>query len=142
NTIIKLVVVILIVLLAFWLGVVYGHHNKANITTAGGFSSSRGNFAGGGFGTVSAVSSTSITVSNQRTNAATTYSITSSTKITDDGQTVSVSSIADGERVIVEPTSSGGTVAGSILVNPSFGGFGGGSSTTNGSSTTGSITTQ
>jgi hypothetical protein len=153
QRVIKVLAVILLVVVAFWLGILYGdHHTKDSLatgssstTTGGGNGFSRG---GGGLGTVSAVSSTSITVASQRSGTSNTYAITSSTKITDAGQSATVSSIATGDRVIVTPSSSNSSDASQILVNPSFGGFGGGdsstsgSSTSNGSSTSGSATIQ
>jgi len=127
--------VIILCGLSFYGGVSYQkHHAKAtpaantNIGSngAGGFGGS-GARRSGGFGQVTAVSSTSITVSNQRTGASTTYSITSSTTITDSGQSVTTSDIQTGDTVLVTTSGSGSTTATAILVNPSFGGGLGGS---------------
>jgi hypothetical protein len=94
----------------------------------------------GGFGKVASISSSSITISNERTSANTTYSITSGTTITDNGQSATASSIQDGDIVIVTTSSTSPTTATRILVNPSFGnGYGGASAS--GSNTTGSQTT-
>lgn len=142
QSVIKVLAVILLLVLAFWGGTVYGKHH-AKTTSASNFTTGSSGFGGfrggGGFGTVSAISSGSITVNNTRTGESKTYAITSSTKITDNGQTVSASSIADGDTVVVIPSSSDSSDAASIIVNPSFGGFGGGGSSAN--SSTGSGTT-
>jgi len=93
----------------------------------------------GGFGTVTAVSSDSITISEQSmpgasssTSSATTktYSITSSTAITDNGSTVTTSDIAVGDSVMVQTSSSTSTTATQIIVNPTMGGPSSSSSST------------
>jgi hypothetical protein len=132
------IVVIILCGLSFFGGESYGknHAPKAAATTSafGGSGSAGGGFGGGGFrhsggfGQVSAVSSSSITVQNPRSGTSTTYSITASTTITDNGQTVPASDIQVGDTVIIQVASSGSTTATTILVNPSFGGGGGGSS--------------
>jgi len=108
----------------FYIGVAYQkHHNKtpiaANKTTNGQF----GNFGGRGgsfanrlFGSVTAVSPTSITVANPRTNSTTTVTINSSTTITDNQQTISTSSISIGEEVIVALNPNNTSFATSIAV--------------------------
>ncbi len=121
--------------LSFWGGTAYqkGHAPKAIATTSSSGGSGAGGFGGGGrgrfsggLGQVTAVSTSSITITNQRTNASTTYSITSSTTITDSGQTVTASDIQTGDTVLVSTSGSASTTATRILVNPSFGGgFGG-----------------
>lgn len=126
---IGLVVVVLILCgLSFYGGISYQkHHVKASAVSStasrtglgGGFGGTR---RSGGFGQVTAVSSTSITLTNQRTNASTTYSITSTTTITDNGQAVTTSDIQTGDTVLVTTSASSSTTATSILVNPSFGG--------------------
>ena len=131
HSLLKVVAVIVLLVIAFWGGTVYGrHHTVATSKSAFSLRSGFGGFShGGGFGTVSAISASSITVDNSRTGQSTSYAITSSTKITDNGQSAAASSIATGERVVVVPSTSNSSDAASILVNPSFGGFGGGSST-------------
>lgn len=135
KTAIGIVVVVILCGLSFYSGDSYGknHAPKAaatasfRTTTGGGFGG--GGFRnGGGFGQVTAVSSSSITVQNPRSGASTTYAITSSTAITDNGQTVSTSDIQTGDVVIIQVASSGSTTATSIMVNPSYGGGGGGAS--------------
>jgi hypothetical protein len=79
------------------------------------------------FGTVSAVSSTSITIQT-RSGTTSTYTITSSTTVTNAGQSASVSDIQSGDTVIMTLDSSNTQDVSSIMLNPSFGGgFGGGS---------------
>lgn len=120
--------------LSFWGGITYQeHHGKTTMLTGnsngfgGGFSRQSGMRRLGAIGQVTAVSSTSITVDNQRTGSSSTYSITSATTISDNGQGATASDIQTGATVVIIPTSSGSTTAGRILVNPSFGGgFGGG----------------
>jgi hypothetical protein len=145
HTIGAIVIVVLLCIVSFLGGSIYGKHiaPKTTVTSAsssagaGGGSAGREGFRnGGGFGQVTAVSSSSITLQNPRSGTSTTYSITSSTTITDNGQTVAASSIQTGDTVIIEVASSGSTVAKTILVNPNFGGGGGGASS-NGSSTGG-----
>jgi hypothetical protein len=95
-----------------------------------GSSSGGGGFGGGfqrgdrAFGTVSAVSSSSITIQT-RSGTTSTYNLTSSTTVTDSGQTSSVSSIQNGDTVILTLDSSNTQNVSSILLNPSFGGGGG-----------------
>lgn len=78
----------------------------------------RGNRA---FGTVNAVSSSSITVQTRSGNSAT-YTITSSTTMSNDGQSGNVSDIQTGDTVILTLDSSNTQNVTSILLNPSFGG--------------------
>jgi hypothetical protein len=118
--------------LSFWGGTSYQkshtHVAVSNVSSnygggAGGFSG-RGGY-GGGFGTVTAISSTSISVQNARSGTTTTYAITPSTVITDNGATVTYSDIANGDTVIVMASSTSSTTATTINVNPSYGGPGG-----------------
>jgi hypothetical protein len=144
HTIGAIVIVVLLCIVSFFGGSIYGKHHAPKTAATSAFSSSAkgGGFAGGGFrngggfGQVTAVSSSSITLQNPRSGTSTTYSITSSTTITDNGQAVSASSIQTGDTVIIQVASSGSTIAKTILVNPNFGG-GGGASSSGGSSTGG-----
>lgn len=109
--------------------------NSAAISSSGSSSTGfpgggRGGFGrrAGGIGQVTTISATSITINNQRTGASNTYSIDSSTAISDNGQTVSTSDIQSGDTVLVTTSGSGSTTATRILVNPSFGGGPGGDS--------------
>ena len=101
-------------------------------TTAAQGAGSRSGFGGGfnrgdrALGTVTAVSSTSISVQT-RSGSSKTYTITSSTTVTDNGQSSSVSDIQTGDTVIMTLDSSNTQDVSSIMLNPSFGGgFGGG----------------
>lgn len=71
-------------------------------------------------GTVTAVSSTSITVKSSDTNASQTFAINSGTQITHHGATLSASGINVGDTVSLVPTDSDASVAWYILVNPTF----------------------
>jgi hypothetical protein len=147
-----IVVVIILCALSFGLGVISQKHGTKTVvatsSVTGGHFTGGGGFGGhrsGGFGQVTAVSPTSITITNERSGASSTYAITASTTITDSGQTVTTSSIQTGDTVIIMTSSSSTSTATSILVNPSFGGgFGGGASgsSSSGSSTSGSSTSQ
>jgi len=130
GPVLGIVLVVLLCGVSFAGGIAYQKHNTKT-TTASNFAAMGGvRRQGGGIGTVSAISSTSITVTSQRTNTDKTYTINSSTTITNNGQTASVSDIQTGDMVIVVPTSSTSNTASRILVNPSFGGgFGGGTQT-------------
>lgn len=81
----------------------------------------------GAFGAVKAVSDTSITVSNTRTNTDQTFAIDSSTAVTDGGAASTVSAIKVGDNVAIRASSSDATKATTIVLNPqvpSGGGFG------------------
>jgi len=126
------VVVLLLVVGAgcFYGGVAYqkGHQKTAgtntNMTAFGGTRATGGPGGGmmGGFGTVTAISATSITVESSQTSTSTTYVITSATKVTDNGSTSSVSAIQTGDTVIVQPESSSAKTAATIVLNPSMSG--------------------
>ncbi|HUC88322.1 MAG TPA: hypothetical protein VMR95_04200 [Candidatus Binatia bacterium] len=73
-------------------------------------------------GSVTAISPSSISVQDSRTGSTVTLSITSSTAITDSGQTVTTSDIQTGDTVVVVASSSSSNQASRILVNPSYGG--------------------
>ena len=87
---------------------------------------SEGSFGGrggqqmGGFGTVAAISESSISVKNSRSGSTTTYSITSSTTISNNGSAASVSEIKTGDTVMVRTSGSDLTAATQIMVNPDF----------------------
>jgi len=101
----------------------------------------------GGFGTVTAISSSSITLSVQTggpdadsssTATTKTYTITSSTSVTNSGAAATVSDITVGDIVRIQTDSSTSTTATSIEINPTFGGRG---APTNSSSTSGTNST-
>jgi len=133
--------ILVVAILSFLAGMQY-EKGKTPTTVAANTSSSgqasngsggQGGFGGGfqrgdrAFGTVSSVSSTSITIQT-RSGSTSTYTITSSTTVTDSGQSSSVSDIQTGDTVILSLDSSNTQDVSSIMLNPSFGGgYGGGS---------------
>lgn len=141
--VIWLVIIVIVGVACFLIGESYGKDHA--VKSAGATASRRGNLAGGfgganrglrAFGSVTAISSSSITISNQRTGADSTYNITSSTQITDNGQSVTYSDIQIGDVVVITKASTTSSNASAIDVNPSFGGFPGGAPSTNSSSGT------
>jgi len=122
--------VVLIGIASFFGGVQYQKGKNNTVATTDGQSQGMGGNGmvmmgpGGGqrmgeAGTVTAVSSSSISFNSQRTGSVVTYAITSSTTITDNGSTVTASDIAVGDMVLVESSGSGSTTATNIIVNPS-----------------------
>lgn len=146
------IVVILLCIASFYGGAVYekGLKPKTTVTTAssGAFAfgpgGATGHFSGrrGGLGTVTAVSPSSITITSTATNSSLTYSITSTTAITDGstGQAIQTSAINVGDTVLVRASSTSSTQAATIIDNPSFGG--GAPSSSGGSSGPTTIYTQ
>lgn len=133
NKIAVIAAIVVLCGLSFAGGAAYQKHQAKPAAQLQGDSSNRG-FPGGGqgmrrggsIGQVTAVSDTSITVNDQRTSSSKTFTINSSTSITDNGQTVAASDIKTGDTVLVMASSSDSSTATRILVNPSFGGgFGG-----------------
>jgi hypothetical protein len=139
RTVVFIVILIVFCGLSFIGGISFQKHHGTSTTAATNLTSgapsgtSSGGFGGGGFGgthrsggfgTVTAISSSSITIQNSRTGDSTTYSISSSTTITDNGQTVTTSAIQMGDTVVITVASTGSTTATAIIVNPSFGGGG------------------
>lgn len=123
------IVVVVLMGLSFYGGVSYqkSHHPQAATAAAngpGGFGGQGGRFGGQRptIGAVTAVSATSITVQDSNSGVSTTLGITSSTQITNSGQTVAASTISVGENVLVVASTTDKTQAARILVNPSFGG--------------------
>jgi hypothetical protein len=108
----------------FFIGVAYQkHHSKSTVaitntsTNPGGrFGGFGGKFANRTFGTVTAISSTSITVNNPQSNTSSTLTINRSTTVSDNGQTATLSSITVGETVSIQVDSSDKTIASSIMV--------------------------
>lgn len=113
--------------LSFWSGTAYQKsHDKSSgsqsFARSGQFGGpGNGNFRqGGDIGSVTAVSDTSITVKNQRTAESKTYTINSSTTVTNNGSEAAASDIKTGDTVIVEPDSANSSTASRIMLNPSF----------------------
>lgn len=107
--------------------------NSSSVANQGGFGNGQGGMGGGmgmrngSFGTVTAVSDSSITItvmrggpdsssSSSSSSTTKTYTINSSTKITVDGSTGSVSDIATGDTVMIEADSDDSSIAASIRV--------------------------
>ncbi|HEY5267814.1 MAG TPA: hypothetical protein VII94_01615, partial [Candidatus Saccharimonadales bacterium] len=109
KKILLIIATIVYSVIIFYLGISYQKdHTKTVATTTNKSTTGRfGGFGGGGnfanrlLGTVTAVSSTSISVDDSRTNTTTTVVINSSTQITSNQQAVSASNISVGETVIV-----------------------------------------
>ncbi len=124
------ILVVVLCGLSFWGGVAYNKAHSSNSTAAAAGSGfgSRSGFAGrfGGqrpiFGQVTSISPTSISLSNSRTGATSTLTITSTTQITDNGQSVATTAIQTGDQVIVQLSTSNSTQASRIILNPSFAG--------------------
>jgi hypothetical protein len=131
------IIVLLVAAGGFASGVSYqkGHNASANVTAAGRqFGQAGGAFGGGarrsgGRGQVTAVSASSITISDQRTGGTKTYNITSTTKITNNGAIATASDIVTGDGVFIITSSASSSDATQILVNPSMMSPGGGQST-------------
>jgi hypothetical protein len=85
----------------------------------GGFGGGRQGL-GGALGSVTAVSATSITVQNSRTNADSTLAITSSTTVTNNGTAATISDIKVGDTVLVRTSTSDQKTASQITLNPQF----------------------
>lgn len=108
-------------------------NSTASANTNGQFPSQgggQGGFRGGqrpNIGEVTAVASDSITVQDSRSSSSQTFKITSSTTVQEDGSAASVSDIKTGDTVLVVADSSDSSTAAQIMLNPSFGPPGGGS---------------
>lgn len=73
-------------------------------------------------GTVTAISSSNIKIQDSRSNSEKTYAITSSTKVSDNGESASVGDIKKGDEVMIMASSSESTEAAQIMLNPEQGG--------------------
>lgn len=129
-------ILIVVAIISFLGGSQYGKHHANNTSatssnrlasTSGGFGPGGG--ARGGFnradrvvGSVTAISASSITIDDSMSGTSKTLAITSSTQISDNGQTVTYSDIQTGDTVFATEDSSNTSNASRILVNPSFGG--------------------
>ena len=134
RTFVSVVVVIVVAVVSFYGGTRYQKSRQPaavvnkTAAAAGGFGGGfGGRFGGGGArrgiaGTVTAVSSTSITITGTADNASHTYSISSTTTVTNNGQSAAVSDIQSGNTVLVIANPSDTSQAARILINPSFGG--------------------
>jgi len=137
RNVVSVVVVIVVAIVSFYGGTRYQKSHQPTVATTTSSSSAGGGF-GGGFGgggggrfggtrrgivgSVTAISSTSITIQGTADNASHTYSISSNTMISNNGQTAAASDIATGNNVLVIASPSDASQAARILINPSFGG--------------------
>lgn len=94
-----------------------------------------GAMRGGVFGQVTAVSATSVTVQNARTGSASALTISSSTTVTNNGQTAAISDIKTGDNVLVRTSTTDTKQAVQIMLNPQVHGRGGMGSTSQSQST-------
>ncbi len=113
--------------LSFLGGVTYEKDQNKGITTAS-FGTTRGGMMGFGEGgvqrgsgmrslsEVTAVSETSVTVENTRTNQTAEYKISSSTKVINNGVSGTASDIKVGQYIVVTPESSDATTASVITI--------------------------
>lgn len=135
RTLAWIAAVVILCVISFGAGIAYQRQSAK--TTAAALGSPNTGVPGGAvnrrargrLGQVTAISSSSITISNQRTGATTTYAINGSTTITDTGQTVSYSTVQVGDTVAVTTSSSDASVATTIVLNPRFGGGAAGGAT-------------
>jgi hypothetical protein len=137
KLIIGIVAVVVLCGLSFYGGIAYQKGKKTTSTaTASGQANSPGGRGFGGrmglvVGQVTAISPASISVNNSRTGVNTTLVITSSTTITNNGQTDTVSDIKVGDSVLARKDPSNASQASLIDINPSFGGGAAAPSTNN-----------
>ena len=133
ERLISAVAILVIGVGAFIGGMQYQKHTGTSTTASnsrfggqsgtGGFGGTRANR--GAFGTLTAINGSTLTVTSNR-GTATTYTVntSSSTTYTDaSGNATTAASLATGDTIIAQGTTSGTTVtATSIRINPSFGG--------------------
>jgi uncharacterized protein (UPF0333 family) len=150
NPLLAIVVLIIVAVTAFFGGVAYekGNTKKTPAASHNALSSingygSKGSYSGQRpiLGSVTAVSSSSISVQDERTGTTSTLAITSSTVITNNGATVAASSISVGDTVAVRASMTNTNQASTILVNPSFGGGSGSSPSSPSSSSDSGVST-
>jgi hypothetical protein len=135
RTFIMCLVLVIVGLACFYGGMTYEKHHYKPLTSAttasssgsinsNGLNSGNQQFQGGSrtVGQVTAVSPTSITVNNSRTGTSSTLAITSSTLITDNGQSATASDIQVGQTVFIREDPNNTSDAASILISPNFGG--------------------
>jgi hypothetical protein len=128
QTIAKLLLVAVLLVLAFIGGVFYSNHQNRAIALIGGDSVMHAGGSGlvrrnGIIGNITAVSSSTITLTSLRSDQSKTYKLNSSTKIIDDGQIVQTNQLNIGEKAIVITSSATTDTATTIIVNPAFGGL-------------------
>jgi hypothetical protein len=117
--------------LSFWGGTAYEKGHVKSSASTPNFSRFEqggvGRFNNGqrpNIGDVTAISASSITISNNFSGSSQTFSISGSTTFTNDGTSATVSDIQTGDRVLIRTSSSSSATATAIDINPSFGGGG------------------
>jgi hypothetical protein len=117
---------LVVVILSFIAGMQFqkGKASKTVVNARGNvtFNGRRGGQRNGVIGTVSAVSATSITVQDTRTQTAKTLSVDSTTTITNNGTTAAITDIKVGDTVIVTADTTDATKAARVVLNPQAGG--------------------
>lgn len=128
-----LIMAILVLLVgagSFYGGIMYQKNHTpvltATDTANAGVFGGQGGFRtnGGIFGSVTAVSSTSITVEDTRMNTSKTMAITSGTVVTESGVSSTVAAIKVGDTVVITASETDTSTATRILLNPTRGGAG------------------
>lgn len=131
-----LVAILVLCGISFWSGTTYQKGKQSNVAASasnnpGPQNIGMGNRPGGGqggpangqqpnIGQVSAVSSESITIQDSRSNTKKTFKITGKTTIQNNGSTVSVNEVKNGDTALVVADSSDASTASQIMLNPSF----------------------
>lgn len=107
----------------FYIGMLYQGHTKptnvATTTTSPSTSTTNKKSSYRVFGTVTAINSSSISVQNVHSGATVTLAITGTTLVKDGGQTMPLSSVQNGDKVIVIKKTADATQAVRIVVRPS-----------------------
>ncbi len=80
-----------------------------------------GQMMNGTVGKVTAVSSASITVKDERSSSSVTYTVSDSTTISEDGSEVTIDDVQTGDTVMISADDSDSTLASSIQLNPTMG---------------------
>ncbi len=132
RTVAAIVLAVVLCSISFVAGMSFQKHHGAKTTVADGMTATNshsgfsGQHRGGSLGSVTAINTASITITNQRTNAAQTFAINNTTVISNNGQTVSTTDIKTGDSVAITTSATDTATASRILINPNFGGgFGG-----------------
>lgn len=120
-------VVIALMTGSFLAGIQYQKQQQKSITPT--IAASNNGFGGqglprrgfGDMGTVTAITDASITVKNAQSGDIKTYTISSSTSITEDGNAITATQIQVNDTVIIQTGSADTTNATQIIVNPTFG---------------------
>ena len=116
STLVKLLLVIFLIVISFWGGMLYGYtERRSSLLTVS--SSSHHKFA---IGIIVYISPTSITISNQNNTDTQSFSITSNTLISINGQKAPANQLKPGNIVLIRVAKNSSTQAGIILANSHF----------------------